>query len=302
MSERTVFYPPMLAGRIYHIIAIIVLSVAGLWGLWNTTRAQEGTVFLLQLTPMVLAVTLVPFLSYRLYTLYSAHYTLEREHLHLRWGWRLETIPMNNIEWILPVSDLETPLRLPWLRWPGAILGYRHLPDGRLVEFLATQKQKMMLIGTPERIFAISPNDPNAFLLAHQRLIELGSLNPSTSRSVHPSFLFARVWKSLIARYLLIIGAILSLALLIWTRLAVDQISHISLGYTPDGIPNEPLPAIQLLLLPILSISAYLINSILGFVFYRRDDQQSWAYLLWGNSILMAAIFFIAIYRMLYGA
>ncbi len=291
----------MRAGRIYHIAAIIVLSIAGFWSLWSTTRAQVGPVFLLHLIPMLLAVTLVPFLIYRLYTLYNAHYTLEREHLHLQWGWRLETIPMNNIEWILPVSDLETPLRLPWLRWPGAILGNRHLPDGRLVEFLSTQTQNMMLIGTPERIFAISPDNPNAFLLAHQRLIELGSLNPSTSRSVHPSFLFARVWNSLIARYLLLIGALLSLGLLIWARLAVDQISHISLGYTPQGLPNEPLPGIQLMLLPILNITAYFINSILGFVFFRRDDQHAWAYLLWGNSILMAAIYLIAIYRLLYG-
>ncbi len=302
MSEITIFYPPRLAGRIFHTAAIVVLSIAGLWGFWNTTRAQVGPVFLLHMIPLLLAVTLVPFLSYRLYTLHNAHYILERDLLHLQWGWRMETIPMNYIEWILPISDLETPLRLPWLRWPGAILGNRRLPDGRLVEFLATQPQNLMLIGTPERIFAISPNDPNAFLQTHQRLIELGSLNPSTSSSVHPSFLFARVWKSLPARYLLLIGALLNLGLLIWSSLAVAQISQISLGFTPQGLPNEPLPGIQLMLLPILSITTYFLNSVVGFFFYRRDDQHAWAYLLWGNSTLMTSIFLIAIYRLLHGA
>jgi hypothetical protein len=100
----------------------------------------------------------------------------------------------------------------------------------------------------------------------------------------------------------LLIGAIINLGLLIWSSLAVARISQISLGFTPQGLPNEPLPAIQLMLLPILSITTYFLNSVVGFFFYRRDDQHTWAYLLWGNSILMTSIFLIAIYRLLHGA
>jgi len=302
MSEKTVFYPPLLAGRIFHTATIILLIIAGLWGLGSAARAQVGPVFLLELIPTLLALPLVPFLSYRLYTLYNAQYTLKRDHLLLQWGWRVERIPMNTIEWILPATDLETPLQLPWLRWPGAILGHRQTPDKRIVEFLATQPHNLLLIGTPERIFAISPSDPNAFLQAHQRLIELGSLTISTSESIHPSFLIARVWSTLPARYLLLIGAVLCFVLLAWTTIVIGQNSQIFLGFTPQGLPNEPLPSIQLMLLPILGITAYLFNSLLGFFFYRRDDQHAWTYLLWSNSILMVSIFLVAIYYLLRGS
>ncbi|MEN8171535.1 MAG: PH domain-containing protein [Chloroflexota bacterium] len=301
MSEKTIFYPPLIRGRLFHTAMIILLTAGGLWGLVRVPNAQVGPAFLIELIPTLLALPLVPFLSYRIYTLHNAQYILARDDLQLKWGWRVEVIPMNNIEWILPASDLETPIRLPWLRWPGAILGQRRIPDGRLVEFLATKTDNLLLISTTERIYAISPSDPNAFLQAHQRIIELGSLNVSISQSIYPSFLWARVWKTLPARYLLIAGAILCLVLLAWTSLAIGKYNQISLGFTPQGLPNEPLPSIQLMLLPFLSISAYIFNSILGFFLYRREDQQIWAYILWGNSVLVVTIFLFAINSMLRG-
>jgi hypothetical protein len=224
----------------------------------------------------------------------SAVYTLERDSFRLQWGWRIETIPANEILWVRPAHDLEVPLNLPWIRWPGAMLGTRRLLDDRPVEFLASQRDNLILIVTAERIFAISPSEPNRLLDAYQHLTELGSLAPPRSQSVRATFLFARVWQARPARIILLAGALLCIGLLIWISLEIPQRPQISLGFTSSGELREPLPSIQLMLLPLLNVFTYLFNSTLGFFFYRRDENHAWAYLLWSTSILTSVLFSLA--------
>ncbi|MBC8496404.1 MAG: hypothetical protein ISS57_10705 [Anaerolineales bacterium] len=296
MSETYTFHPPRRMGFLFHLIAILLLIAGGVWGLWGATSAQVGPIFLFYLLPALLAVPFVPVLVYRVYTLRNASYTLERDHIRLQWGWRIETIPTDIVLWMRPASDLEIPLQMPRLRWPGSILGTRNLPDSRPVEFMASRGGRLILIGTATKAYAISPSDPNAFLQAYQQLIELGSLNPSQAESVHPSFLFARVWGATPARLLLLTGAALSIVALVWAIIAIPKTSQISLGFTALGRPREPLPAIQLMFLPVFSFFAYLVNGSLGLFFYRSDRNHPWAYLLWSNSVLVGGLFLLALY------
>ncbi len=273
---------------------IVALLVGAGWGLLQATRAQVGPVFLLYVFPALLSIPLVPWLAYRLYTLQNSAYILERDAVQLQWGWRAETIPTYDILWVRPAADLEIPLRLPFLRWPGAMLGSSRLPDSRPVEFLASQSNKLILIGTHERAFAISPNQPDAFIQTYQQLFELGSLNPSSPKTVYPGFLFALVWRAIPARVLLLLGAILSLTLLIWVSLSIPSRAQIALGFTPNGLPRDPLPSIQLMFLPVFSIFIYLLNSGLGFFFYREQENRPWAYMLWSTSVLIGILFILA--------
>jgi hypothetical protein len=275
---------------------IVILINAGAWGLWQSTRAVVGPIFLLYLIPTILALTLVPILGYRLYTLQNASYVFERDHIRLQWGWRVATIPTNEILWVRPISELDTPLTLPWFRWPGAMLGTRRLVDGRPVEFLASQAATLTLIGTNQRVYAISPEEPIGFGRAYQRLIELGSLNPSQAISIHPSFLFARVWAAIPARILLITAMLESLAMFIWVSLIIPQYAQVSLGFTPVGLPREPIPGIQLMLIPILNILATLLNAILGIFFFRSRNNHPWAYLFWSTSVLVGGLFLMAVF------
>jgi len=295
VNDTYTFYPPKRNGIIFQIgLILFILSAAGL-GLWQSTGARVGPVFLFFLTPMILGILLVPVLGYRLYTLYNASYIFERDHIRLQWGWRVVKIPTNDILWLRPISDLEIPLQLPRLRWPGAMLGTRRFPDGRPVEFLASQATNLTLIGTHDRVYAISPEDPAKFSRAYQRLIELGSLNPTEAISIHPSFLFARVWSAPSARILLILAIIENLILLIWVSLTIPQYSQVSLGFTPLGAPRDLIPSIQLMLIPILNFLALLFNSSLGLFFYRSDDSHSWAYLFWSISVLVGGLFLLAV-------
>ncbi|MBN1146367.1 MAG: hypothetical protein JXA78_03860 [Anaerolineales bacterium] len=299
--DETVFQPERRPGYIFQAGAIVLFVAAGFMGLWQAAQAEIGPVFLLYLLPALLAVVAVPALAYRFYALNSSYYALERDGIRLRWGLRYEDIPMTAVLWVHPASDLATPnaLPLPRLRWPGSVLGVRNLQGLGPVEFMAASSQGLMLIATLERSFAISPVEQEAFLHAFQRYTEMGSLTPLEARSIYPTFLVSRVWASAPARALLLAGFTLSLVLLIWVSLAIPWRTQVILGFDPAGGPGDAVPAVRLLLLPVINSFFVLADLFLGLFFYRRPESQPLSYLLWGSGAFTPLLFLIAVFFIL---
>jgi hypothetical protein len=292
---------------IFHLGAIAILTAIAAWGLWQASLTDSSPIFVLSLLPAVLAVIIVPILAYRLQALRSAFYLLERDGITLRWGLRSEEIPINDILWVRPASELGSELPLPWLRWPGAVIGTRTHDGGVPVEFMASESGQLVLIATKKGMFAISPPDPAAFLSTYHRVTELGSFSPLKARSVYPTFLLARVWRRRRARYILLAGLAINLLLLAWVVIVAPRRGQVILGFQRGG---EPVPAIQLLLLPVLSSFFYLVDFISGLFFYRRGvmllatpagtgpspaPNMVLAYLLWGSGFITALLFFAAV-------
>lgn len=287
--------------------AIAILAAVAAWGLWQASLTDSGLIFVLSLIPALIAAVVVPFLAYRLQALRGAFYLLERDGIILRWGLRSEEIPINDVLWVRPASEAGGALPLPWLRWPGAVIGTRTREGDVPLEFMASGTEKLVLIATHKGTFAISPPDPAAFLSAYHRLTELGSFSPLKARSVYPTFLLARLWRRRTARYLLLAGLVINLLLLAWVVLIAPLKGQVMLGFQRGG---EPVPAIQLLLLPVLSSFFFLVDFIAGLFFYRRGvlllvipsgtgpapaPNMVLAYLLWGSGLITALIFFSAI-------
>jgi hypothetical protein len=270
---------------------ILILTVASGWGLWRASNAQVGPLFLLYLVLPLLGVFLIPFLAYRVYALWRASYLIERDGFHLYWGLREEDIPMDQVHWVHSTVDLELPLRLPRMRWPGAVLGVRQQFDGAQVEYLAGQSAPLILIATPERVFAISPARPDEFLRISQQFAELGSLTPFPARSLYPSFLLARVWAVRPARYLLLAGLALALILFVAASLFIPSRPTVYLSFNPVGDLADLVPSVQLLLLPLINGFFYLADVLLGLFFFRRQGEQIIAYILWGSGVFTALLF-----------
>ena len=283
-------------GVVFHLGAMLALIGGAVYGLYRASQASIGPIFLLALLPALLAVMLVPILAYRFYALSSSSYLLQRDGVILQWGLRIEEIPMNSILWVRTAQELRSHLPLPWIYWPGSVVGMRRLPAAGMIEFMASSSKRLVLIATTGHVYAISPADPATFIDTFQQFSELGSLSPIPARSVRPSLLVGRVWSSPAARYLILAGILFNLALLIWVSLAIPGHSTIPLGFQPEGLPRDPVPAVQLLLLPILSSLVYLGNLILGMVFFRQDEKHPLAYLSWANSSIIALIFLAALF------
>lgn len=339
MRAPVIFEPARGLGVVFHVFAILLLIAISVWGIWQAARSAISPSFLLYLLPLLIAFVLVPLLAYRLYSLLGAYYHLERDGLRLRWGLRIEDIPTNDVIWIRLDSDLEHKLPLPFLRWPGSVLGLRQTADGRRIEFMASQSRHLIVLATRNDIYAISPAQPEIFLEIFRSFMELGSLSPLTPRSIHPSFLLIRMWQQRPARYLIMTGLALNLLLLVWVSLVIPERPLIYLSFSAG---SEPVPSVRLLLIPVFSSFFYLVDVFLGLFFFRRigdpppaeyplleeDDRSaigteqqtdSWwgrifwslrselqmvpqpylAHLLWGSSVLVTALFILAAYYIL---
>ena len=259
--------PPKQLGLLIHAILILILGGLAGWGIWNLTFTEVGPNFVIFLLDTLLALVPLPLFVYRAYALSRADYILDRDSLEIRWGLRNEDIPLTDIEWLRPATDLTMPLRLPWLPIPGAVLGTRRHPDLGVVEFLAADPRNLLLVATTKRVYAISPTDAAQFAQTFARTIEMGSLLPAEAKSVYPSFIFSRAWDNTMARFLWLSGLFLNIGLAVWVILTIPTLNQVSLGFASSGTTLSPSPASQLILLPIESSFLWLVGLFTGLVF-----------------------------------
>ena len=295
MAESYTFYPARRWGGLFHLGLIGLLAGAGGYGLYRASIAVSGLAFLGFLIPTLVAGGVLPVLVYRLLSLWRASYTLERDGIRLRWGLRREEIPADQVEWVRLDTRIQLPLPHLGLAWPGAVVGQRHLADGRVVEYLADRHTNLVVIATSKRLYAISPADSRDFMHTHQRLTEWGSLEPITQRSVYPTFLISRFQTDQPARLLLLASGLVSLLLLVVVAWAVPDTPQVALRFNAEGQPGAFAPGVRLFLLPVLNTFFWLADVLLGLFFYRRPELQSIAYLVWGASLVTAGLFLTAV-------
>ena len=284
---ETEFSPPRRTGIFLQGGLILALGLAGGTFFFLAAQDPSGVGFLFNMLVALAFLGPLPLLGYRLYALLSAAYVLRRDGLRIRWGLRREDIPLRQIEWMRPAVELGFRLPLPWLRWPGAVLGDRKVPELGEVEYLAADLAHMILVATPEKIYAISPADARSFMAQFRRVNELGSLTPLEAQSFYPTVLFGNVWEDRLARWLILGSFGVGLALLAVVGLALPGLDSIAWVGTV-----EPAPPERLLLLPILEGIFWLTNLLLGIFLHRRGgDFRLGAYLVWGAGALTGLLF-----------
>jgi len=284
---------------ILHGAAVLLLAAIGTVGLWRASLSVSGPTFLIYLLLAILTIGFTPVLVYRMYALQRARYILARDGISIHWGLRREEIPINLVNWVGSAEQNRMDLSKPFFRLPGAVLGVQIQADGKPVEFLAARDTKLVMIVTPDRIFAISPANETEFLRTYRKLSEFGSLAPIQSVSDYPTFLLTRSWADRPARVLIITSAILALGLILWVSLSIPSHPMTALRLNADGSPVELVPGIRLLLLPVINTFFFIADLLLGLFFYRRTDTQSLGYLMWASSALTSLLFSGAIYFIL---
>lgn len=276
------FQPPRRSGILIQVGLFIILAGVGAYFFFLAVSDPSGTNFLLFMLISLLAFSPLTLLAYRAYALLNGVYILRRDGLMIRWGLRREDIPLGEIEWIRPATELGFRLPQPWLRWPGAILGSRRSNELGLVEFMAANLRDMLLVATPNKVFAISPAQHSEFMAVYQRMNELGSLTPIEAQSIYPQVLIARVWEDPVARALILIGLGIGILLFALVGFSIPGLSTI-----PWTEPGSTAPPERLLLLPILGALIWFVNFTSGIFLYRRGgDLRIAAYMLWGSALL----------------
>jgi len=289
------FPPPKRRGLIIHGVVILVLTALAVAGFITLSRSEVGLTFLISLLVALASFAPIPFFVYRAYSLLHADYHLDRDSLAIKWGLRVEDIPLTDIEFIRSSDDLTTPLPLPSLPMPGGLIGMRRHPDLGVVEFLAADSKKLLLVATAKRVFVISPENPAALTQTFARATEMGSLTPTESKSVYPSFVVTQAWASGVARYLWLTTLFLNLGLFVWTSLVIPTIPRVALGPQFAGSELATVPSSQLIIFPVASLLLSVVGWVAGLYFYRWEKERPLAFIVWGSSMVMSLFFLIAV-------
>lgn len=288
------FLPKRTPGLIFHA-ALIILVLAGVsFLLWMAFGQPGGISLILYLAGAFLLLATLPFLAYRGYALLHAYYELERDGLRIRWGLRSLDIPITEVEWVRPPEDLLIPLKLPGLSTPGAILGEGNHEDLGKIEFIASSMENLVIVATMNQVVILSPEDKDEFIRRFNRTIEMGSLSPIEPHSARPAVFLRQITTDKLARVLIPLGFGLWFSLLVIVSIVIPGRSAISLGYDPNGLPLEAVPASRMLMLPILGILLYLVSLVGGAYIFRKHTTRPVSYLLWAGGVLAPFLLILA--------
>jgi hypothetical protein len=237
----------------------------------------------------------IPALAYRAYALGRARYQLSRNSLLLQWGLRVEEIPLSDIEWMRMAADLTHPLRLPAFRVPGSVLGLRRHPDLGMVEFIASDPDRLLLVATARRTFAISPERPAELMRSFLRATEMGSLGAAQARSVHPSFVIADTWARPMVRFIWLATALLNAGLFAWVSTLIPELTPSTPGEIASSREQALSSSAQLILLPVASLALSVAGWLTGLYLYRWERERPLAFIVWLSSALTSSLFVIAV-------
>lgn len=288
------FIPPRRRGLFVNLGIILGLTLLALAMLLLAAQTSLGMLFLVFLLSALILMAPIPTLVSRTYALVRSSYQVSRDGIRLKWGFREAAIPIGQVTFVELAEDYLYKLAFPRLQWPGAITGENTQEHLGKVEFLASEKVGLVMIGTPERVFIISPEKPKQFVLTYRQMIELGSIAPFPAVSKAPSFFLVEIWRSLPLRGLLIATTILSLALFVLVAWAIPTLTQVSLGFDAQGQPLPPVAPAQLFLLPVLNLILVIASYLVSLWFYRTKKGHPFVTALWGANTFTASLFLIA--------
>lgn len=269
------------------LLGLVALSVVVL-----ITRPLAWPTFL-ALCVLLIAAPLVMWVAYRCVGLASARYQLDRNALAITWGERREVIPLEQLEDIHLASEFEGELRPRGLNWPGCIVSRIDHPQLGAVEFLATSAEKagLVMLGYPGGWLAISPPDPAGFVSALQTQQAEPVDARAEAQSRWPALPGWALWQDRLALGLAVLGGLGLLALAGYLMAVIPNLpSEIALRFNAQGRPLEFGPPNHLLILPALGAAAWLLNTFLGALLYRRAADRLLTYLLLATTIVVSGL------------
>jgi hypothetical protein len=295
MESLTRFDPPRRRGLAFHFGALILCVVLVTAFLFFASAQTTALASVLLLVGALLVSLPLPLLLYRLYALLQSGYWLGREGLRLRWGLRQIDLPHDAIVDVAHLDELESPIPLPRWTWPGGVTGETKDAELGTLEFLAAEKKGLVLLGTKDRVYVISPSEPQKFVELYKQQSERGSLRSFRAHSISPSFVLVEAWAQPRARQLFVTGGALALGLLLLVGILAPGLPSVSLGFAADGLALPAVASLQLFLLPAINLFFFVGSLFMGLLFFREPKGLNFSYLLWGSSLFTSLLFLGAV-------
>jgi hypothetical protein len=244
---------------------------------------------------VLLSLPLLAVLIYQTANWASLRYRLDRNGIVIRSVGTEETIPIREIQRILPGEHLgKGPVRRRGLYWPGHERGQGMIPGVGRTRFLATRPlTEQLIVITPGMAYGISPQDPEEFQRAFHARRELGPNRLLTHEERRSPWFGWSLWTDQTAWALLGAALLINLALFGYISLRFPGLDfQLPLHFNSLGQPDRIGTKMELFALPIIGLIVLGANLILGLALYRRERAGS--YLLWGAAATTQALFWLA--------
>jgi hypothetical protein len=283
-------FPPRQKSLVYNGVLGIITLLVTLFLLISGSMIEHNILATGMIVLGFLLILPLLLIAYRIFTILTTVYTLNRDYLEITWGLRREVIPMGELDWIHPITDFETPLPLGFTLLKGSYYTEKEISGLGKTQFIATLPEKMVLVKHQQRFLVISPENVESFMENYELLAQMGSLQNVQAESENLKMLWQRVWTDPWARRLLSAGAI-SLVLLFVSgliiSLAKQQIVWVSMEY---------VPAARAMLMAMIGLFFGLINTFTGLLLYLQDRVAAvLRNLLWGTTVLVNLILIFAL-------
>lgn len=260
---------------------------------WILERATDTLRFLL-IVLIALTVPIVLYFLYRTWGIFTLEYWLDRNAVTVRWANLQQVIPLHSVQQI--VRGNEQDLRLvQWRYWPAPYVRRLRNGDRPLVLFATRPLIDCLLLYAEDAIYAISPDDPDAFLNALQDRYRLGASQPLIAEQVRLSS-FERIFGPGRAGPILLSLGLLGVLLLFGVLMMEypNLPNPLPVRYTREGLPELVRDKEVLFRLPMIGMWTWIINSVWGMIMAWRR-QPVGAYLLWSGTIVVQAFLLMAL-------
>ncbi len=291
-----VFHPPRTLGLAVGaaaLLGLLLLDIACLLLLRARPLSLIGFGALVLLLASLPALAL---LGYRTLGLARARYVVSRNALVAEWGGRRLVLPMASLIEARLGGTLAGALRPPRLSWPGNVVGRAEVESLGPVEFLAAADQRgLVLVRHDGGVLALSPAEPKTFLDALVAAQSEGPEQDVPAEASAPAFTQWELWHDRLALGLIGLGGLSALLLLGYLALIAGQLpAQIALHFNALGQPDRFGPPTGLLILPLIAVLAWLVNTAAGLWLYRGSRERPAAYLLLGATVFIQALVWVA--------
>jgi hypothetical protein len=239
-------------------------------------------------------------------SLASATYVVDKDELIITWGRVRHTLALQQIAGTRVVTGPVAVTHFRGVRWPGLLVGRGRLsaePDGKAARFYCSNSAgRLLLVSGGAVPIVISPADPEgmAALLAAKADQAERPVEAVNGEWRAPAVFTSSIWSDRSAQVLIALG--LALSALLFAVLAARFASLpplVPLRVGEDAMVAVSGPPSWLFLLPALSFATWVVNGIVGFLFYEKRHDYLEAYLLWGATVVVAATAIVAVATLL---
>ena len=177
-------------------LGLLVGSVLALWAasvavllLNSGVQSGIGVAGFLAYVGAVGAAALAALFAYWSYALGTLAYALDRNALVVTWGLTQQVIPLDAIERLVPGTEVGAP-SLRGLAWWGCYVGRAQTEAFGPVLFYSTAHvpEQVLYVGTSERTYALTVDDPADFAEQVVRRQELGPTAEVSHHARHADF------------------------------------------------------------------------------------------------------------------